>query len=434
MRVINWDSIDSRARTVLLQRPACFSGCRESVQKIIEFVQAGGDQALMDLTKKYDGCALQPIKVTDDELSDAEAALSSTDKKAIEKAISRISAYQASLLPKQSVHSDGYVCTTRLQRAINRVGLYVPGGTAPLVSTVMMLAIPAKIAGCTERVICTPPNREGNVSPYILATAKRCGITDIFKVGGAQAIAALGYGTETIQRVDKIFGPGNGWVTQAKQLVAQGLSGTSIDMPAGPSEILIIADGSVPAEFVAADLLSQAEHGADSQALLVTTNSDYAKLTIRCVAQQLKLLNRAAITQKSLENCHVIVVASMQDALTISNDYAPEHLSLQVENPKQLLDGVNNAGAVFLGKWSAETMGDYINGSNHVLPTGGYANSISGLSVSDFMKQISVQEVSRDGLLGLGEDAMALASIEGLDAHRMAVELRLNAIREGVLL
>jgi histidinol dehydrogenase len=321
---------------------------------------------------------------------------------------------------------SGVACE-RVSHPLDAVGLYVPAGTAPLPSAAIMLAVPASIAGCPVRVMCTPPRPDGSADPAVLIAASLAGVRDIFKVGGAQAVAALAYGTESIPRVGKIFGPGNAWVTCAKSLVSADPAGAAIDMPAGPSEVLVIADDQASAEFVASDLLSQAEHGIDSQVVLVSTSARLAAQVADEVDDQLALLSRADIARQALENSPIIVVDNIDTAIAISNDYAPEHLIIQVDNARSLLPAVRNAGSVFLGPWTPESVGDYCSGTNHVLPTYGFARNFSGLGVDQFMRQMTVQELSREGLESLGSAVVRLASLEGLDGHAAAVTRRLES-------
>lgn len=432
MKITDWNSQNDFEKRVLLQRPVVHNAELDSgVANIVNQVKTKGDVALLELTEKFDRVKLKDITVSESEFALAQQIVSPDIKASMQIAIDRISHYQTACLPKAMIidTADGIVCQ-KIPRAIERVGLYVPGGQAPLVSTVMMLAIPAKIAECQTRILCTPPNLHGQINPAILVCAKLCGINTIYKVGGAQAVAAMAYGTETILKVDKIFGPGNAWVTAAKLLVSNDPLGASIDCPAGPSELLIIADQTANAEFIAADLLSQAEHGVDSQVILITTSSVLAESVIQCLTQQLAFLPRQTVAQQSLQNGSMIIVETLNEAINISNQYAPEHLILNIENPQAYVAQVQNAGAIFLGQWTPETMGDYITGSNHVLPTYGYANRYSGLSVSDFMKIISVQQVSKKGLKLLGDAAMQLATMENLMAHKNAVQVRLDNIHE----
>jgi histidinol dehydrogenase len=340
-----------------------------------------------------------------------------------------VHAFHAAQLPQPlALEIEPGVRCEQLVRPLSAVGLYVPAGSAPLPSTVIMLAVPARIAACPTRVLCTPPARDGRAHPAVLVAAELCGVDTVFKVGGAQAIAALAYGTHSIPRVDKIFGPGNAWVTAAKQLVANDPLGAACDLPAGPSEVLVIADASARADFVAADLLAQAEHDRQAQALLVTNSRQLAVLVAQALTSALPGLTRRPILEQSLAACRCILVPELDTALAVANEYAPEHLLLQVREPRHWLPQVRNAGAVFLGAWSPEPLGDYCAGPNHVLPTYGYARSLSGLSVRDFVKTITVQEVSPAGLTALGPTAVTLAQLEGLDAHAQAVTRRLGAL------
>jgi histidinol dehydrogenase len=316
----------------------------------------------------------------------------------------------------------------RVIRPISAVGLYVPAGSAPLPSAVIMLGVPARIAGCPQRVLCTPPGRDGRAHPAVLVAARLCGIESVFKVGGAQAIAAMAYGTQSIPKVDKIFGPGNAWVTAAKQAAAADPAGAACDMPAGPSEVMVIADDSARPEFVAADLLAQAEHDPQAQAILVTSSAELAQAVTVAVMVRMRALSRRAVLEKSLASSRCLLVRDLQSAVAVANEYAAEHLILEVREPRRWLEQVRSAGSVFLGAWSPEPMGDYCSGTNHVLPTYGYARAYSGLSVLDFVKRITVQELSPEGLRALGPIAVTLAQLEGLDAHAEAVTCRLSAL------
>lgn len=433
MKILDWNSLSVSEQSKLLDR--CTSNNDEivrSVKNILENVRCKGDKALFELTEKYDKTRLDSIRVSDEEFELASIQVQSRQDElaAIKSAIQRIEEYQRYCMPKEIKidTEDGIVCR-RIPKAIESVGLYVPGGTAPLVSTLMMLAIPAKLAACKTRVLCTPPNKDGSINPLLLETAKLCGINLICKVGGAQAIAALAYGTESVPSVDKIFGPGNAWVTSAKQIVAQDPIGAAIDMPAGPSEVMVIADEQANPEFVAADLLSQAEHGPDSQCILVTVSRKLADAVNTSLKKQQTYLSRKDIIQQSLANSCIVLVENMEQAIEVSNQYAPEHLIVQADSPESYLNKIKNAGAVFLGPWCPESLGDYSNGANHVLPTNGNASCFSGLSASDFMKYISVQSVTRAGLKTVAPIASALAEIEGLDAHEQAINIRLNSMR-----
>jgi histidinol dehydrogenase len=321
---------------------------------------------------------------------------------------------------------QGVVCE-RVSHPIDAVGLYVPAGTAPLPSAAIMLAVPADIAGCPVRILCTPPRPDGDADPAVLVAASRAGVREIYKVGGAQAVAAMAYGTETVPKVAKIFGPGNSWVTCAKTLVSTDPAGAAIDMPAGPSEVLVIADHSASAEFVASDLLAQAEHGVDSQVILVTTSSDLGTQVADQIENQLQQLSRADIARGALDNSRIIVVDDILTAINVSNRYAPEHLILQVDEPRDRLAEIRNAGSIFVGPWTPESVGDYCSGTNHVLPTYGFARTYSGLGVDQFMRQMTVQELTREGLENLGAAVVSLAGLEGLDAHAAAVTRRLRS-------
>ncbi|WP_440616960.1 histidinol dehydrogenase [Cysteiniphilum sp. 6C5] len=399
------------------------------VEAIINEVKRNKDQALFDYTARFDHWTLDDLSVAKAEIKEAYELVSHKDIELIKSIIARVKNYHEINKPKNTlVDSKDGVCCHKVFSAIESVGLYVPGGSAPLISTLIMLAVPAKVAGCRQVNVCTPVNVAGKIHPLLLVAADLCGIDVIYKVGGAQAIAAMAYGTESVTKVNKIYGPGNSWVTKAKMLVADDIDGAAIDMPAGPSEVLIIADSEANAQFVAADLLAQAEHGADSQSILITTSSALANEVIAVINQQLSRLTRQEIIKEALIHSRILVVNTLEDALTLANDYAPEHLILQVKDPESHIAQIHNAGAVFVGQWAAEALGDYVTGSNHVLPTYGYAKSFSGLSTVDFMKAMSVQYVDEKGLLSIGDLAVQLADIEGLTAHKLAVDLRLKAL------
>ena len=431
MEIVTWKELDSTGQARILARPGAASqpGLAAAVTGIIDTVRKQGDQALYDYASRLEGANLNRLTVSAQEYEAAEQAVSARQKADIEAAIQRLRHYHQEVKPREkSVDSqDGVVCR-RMIRPIARVGLYVPGGSAPLVSTLMMLAIPAEVAGCPHCVVCTPPDSGGHIHPLILVTARLCGVQTVYKAGGAQAVAALAYGTESVLKVDKIYGPGNAWVTEAKQQVAMRDCCVGIDMPAGPSEVLVLADEQANPRFVAADLLAQAEHGGDSQAILVTNSNTQASAVAAELEQQRQLLGRQAILGESLSYARIIVTDSLQEALTVSNRYAPEHLILQLEQPEQWVEAVTAAGSVFVGPWAPETLGDYVTGSNHVLPTYGYATHVSGLSTADYLKTIPVQSVSREGLCAIGPLAMALAETEGLDAHQAAVRYRLDTV------
>lgn len=432
MKKIHWQQQSVAQKKQILKRPIFDQATLlNDSKKIIDTVKRQGDEAVINLTQQYDQVQLSKLAVTVSEIKQAKQQIDSNIQKDIEMAISRLYAYQSSCLPNTQTFDsqDGIICQ-KIFRPISAVGLYVPGGSAPLISTLMMLAIPAVLAQCNTIVLCTPPNQDATLCCEMLVTASLCGIDKIYKVGGAQAIAAMAYGTREIPKVDKIYGPGNAWVTAAKQIVSQDPAGADIDMPAGPSELLVIADKDADASFVAADLLSQAEHGPDSQVILITDSPALAMHIEKELASQLNALPRKAIAMRALAHSTLIMVSDLKEAFSISNTYAPEHLSLQLKEARHYLPLVDHAGAVFLGYYTPETMGDYINGANHVLPTYGYANRMSGLSVVDFMHALSVQQVTESGLQRFGPAAMTLAAIEGLDAHKRAVEKRLQTLVE----
>ncbi len=400
---------------------------QETVQNVLNDVKINKNKALTKYAELFDKVSLTSFEVTDKEIEEAEKLVSSELKEAIQLAKSNIEVFHNSQKEeeKKVVTTAGVTCW-RKSVAIEKVGLYIPGGSAPLFSTILMLATPAKIAGCKEIVLCTPPNKEGKVHPAILYTAQLVGVTKIFKVGGAQAIGAMAYGTETIPSVYKILGPGNQYVTKAKELVQQ--EGLSIDMPAGPSEVLVIADETSNAGFVAADLLSQAEHGADSQAVLVTTSLEVSENVLAEVAKQVKELPRRETAEKALENSFVVVLNSSDEMIDFSNVYAPEHLIIASENASIYIDKISNAGSVFLGNYSCESAGDYASGTNHTLPTNGYAKNYSGVSLDSFIKKITFQEVTKQGIATIGKAIELMAEAEGLQAHKNAVTLRLKDI------
>ncbi len=426
---IIWSELSLAEQAALLKRPALLDDqeISEQAAQIIAAVRRDGDVALVDFTTQFEGRKPETLKVSGEEFVDAEAALSPAAKAAIDLAITNVTRFHEAQMPVEldlSV-SPGVRCERR-NHAIDAVGLYVPAGSAPLPSAAIMLAIPASIAACPVRILCTPADKDGNVNAATLVAAQRSGVTEVFKIGGAQAVAAMAYGTETVPKVDRILGPGNAWVTAAKRLVAGDQAGASIDMPSGPSEVLLIADDTANPAFVAADLLSQAEHGEDSQVMLITTSRSVADEAIREAENQLARLTRQSIARAALDHSHVILTADVPTAIDISNRYAPEHLILQIEHPREVLDQVRNAGSVFLGRWSPESVGDYCSGTNHVLPTYGTARSYSGLGVEQFMRQMTVQELTKDGLRSLAPTVIELAALEGLDAHAEAVRLRLG--------
>lgn len=433
LQVLEWAALDQGQRRAALLRPVQERGeeLAAAVARILEQVRADGDASLRALTRRYDGCELASLAVSDDEFAAAEAGLDAELKNAIGEAKARIEAFHRAAAPKTVTleTAPGVVCE-RVTRPIARVGLYVPAGSAPLPSTALMLGVPAAIAGCPQVVLCTPAGKDGRADAAVLHVAALCGIRRVFKLGGAQAIAAMAFGTASVPACDKLFGPGNSYVTEAKRQVSALPEGPAIDMPAGPSEVLVIADASANAEFVAADLLSQAEHGPDSQVLLLSDDRGVLEATRGALDRQLAALPRADIARIALSKSRLIRVGSLAEAVAISNDYAPEHLILNVGDPRVLLQKVENAGSVFLGAWSPEAVGDYCSGTNHVLPTYGYARAWSGVSVASFVKQITVQELSAAGLRTIGPSAATLARAESLTAHERAVTLRLAALEK----
>ena len=402
----------------------------EAVAAIIDDVRARGDEALADYSRRFDrvDIAAKGLRIGASEIEAATGACEPKALKALELAHRRVTDYHQRQKPADVRFVDALGVELGWRwRPIEAVGLYVPGGAASYPSSVVMNAAPAKVAGCA-RIAMVVPTPDGAVNPLVLAAARIAGVDEIYRVGGAQAIAALAYGTQSIPRVDKIFGPGNAWVTAAKQLVANDPLGAACDLPAGPSEVLVIADATARADFVAADLLAQAEHDPLAQALLVTDSRELAVHVAQALNSALPRLTRRSILEQSLAACRCILVPDLTTALAVANEYAPEHLLLQVREPRHWLTRVRNAGAVFLGSWSPEPLGDYCTGANHVLPTGGYARALSGLSVRDFLKTITVQELSPAGLSALGPTAVTLALLEGLDAHAQAVTRRLGAL------
>ena len=401
------------------------SSLEKTVKKILDKVKDKGDKAVRKYTKDFDGVKLKKLTVSEKEIKTAENLLSQELKDAIKQAKSNIEKFHSSQIEETKVVETmpGINCW-RKSVGIEKVGIYIPGGSAPLFSTVLMLAIPAFIAGCKEIILCTPPSKDGSINPAILYTANLCGVKKIFKAGGVQAIAGMAYGTETIPKVFKIFGPGNQYVTAAKQLIQK--EGVAIDMPAGPSEVLVLADKTAVPEFVTADLLSQAEHGSDSQVILLTTSDEVAEKVQLCIKEQLKDLPRKEIAEKALSNSKIILLNSMDEAIELSNLYAPEHLILSCENAKELTGKIISAGSVFIGNYSPESVGDYASGTNHTLPTNGYAAMYSGVSVDSFVKKVTFQQLTKEGLTNIGNTVMQMAEAEGLDAHKNAVAVRLK--------
>lgn len=412
----------------LLKRPLMdLSEIEQPVRDILSKVKTGGDKAILELTARFDGVGLGSLLATEEEVKAAAAQVDDELKEAIDLARDNIIRFHASqeVIPKVVETSYGVKCWQK-HLPIERVGLYVPGGTAPLFSTVLMLALPAEVAGCSEVVLCTPPAKDGSIHPAILYSAQVAGVKKIVKAGGAQAIAAMAYGTDSVPEVYKIFGPGNQWVTMAKMIVAA--EGIAIDMPAGPSEVMVVADDTAKPEFVAADLLSQAEHGTDSQAILVSHSEELAIRSMEEVERQLKDLPRREMAAKTLENSRVIVLDKMEDIIGMMNIYAPEHLILSVKEPFKLSQKVVNAGSVFLGNYAPESAGDYASGTNHTLPTNGYAKMYSGANLHSFMKSITFQEITPDGIKAIGPAIERMAQEELLDAHKNAVSVRLRGL------
>ena len=426
--IVEWSGLNESQRAAVIERPALASDAdtRRRVREIIDRVVERGDAAVLDYTEQFDGVRLDALGVSDDELRWAETQLSEQSIDAIDVAIENVRRFHEAQIPGEvDIETMPGVRCRRISQPLDSVGLYVPAGTAPLPSAAVMLAVPAAIAGCPERVLCTPPRPDGRADPSVIVAATRAGVRKIFKAGGAQAIAAMAYGTETIPKALKLFGPGNAWVTAAKSIVSGDANGAAIDMPAGPSEVLIIADDEATPAYVAADLLSQAEHGVDSQVVLLTDSAAFATRVAAELEGQLDELSRADIARASLGNSRLIVVDNLDEAVAVSNQYAPEHLIIQTANANDLLAGIRNAGSVFVGPWTPESVGDYCSGTNHVLPTYGFARNYSGLGLDQFMRQMTVQELSRAGLERLAPSILELASLEGLDAHAQAVSRRL---------
>ncbi|MBJ89547.1 MAG: histidinol dehydrogenase [Woeseia sp.] len=433
IEITNWDDLSSRERNNILKRPIIVSKTeiKRKVRKIIETVRTNGDLALRELTKQYDKAEINSFRVSPKELAKAKLQINTEQLEAIKLAIANIKAFHAEQLPQPvDLETMPGVRTQRITHPIDAVGLYVPAGNAPLPSTAIMLSVPAKIAGCPTKIMCTPPRRDGTADPAVITAASIAGVNDIYKIGGAQAIAAMAYGTETIPKVNKVFGPGNSWVTEAKTQVSNDSDGAAIDMPAGPSEVLVIADEDASPPFIASDLLSQAEHGIDSQVVLISTCPDLASQVVKEIQQRLRKLSRNKIASQSIKGSLILITEDLESAITISNRYAPEHLILHVTSPRKLLPDIRNAGSIFLGKWSPESVGDYCSGTNHVLPTDGHARNQDGLSVEQFTRYMTVQELTSEGLELIGNAVITLANLEGLDAHAEAVKCRLKAIED----
>lgn len=431
--MIIWSSLSDDEKRQALARPGVTNTklLRETVAEIIAAVGVDGDDAVINYTRRFDCPTLDALAMSTDALARLADNVSQDVASAIDTAYDNIFAFHNAQQPQDITlqTTPGVTCELR-HSALERVGLYIPGGSAPLPSTVLMLGVPARVAGCQSITLCTPPGKDGAIAPEIAYAARKCGISNIYLCGGAQAIAAMALGTETIAQVDKIFGPGNSFVTEAKQQVSQRADGAAIDMPAGPSEVLVLADAHADPAFVASDLLSQAEHGPDSQAILVCDSDSVIEQTKQQVEAQLQRLSRTDIARTSMQHARYILTDSLAEAITVSNAYAPEHLIVQTDNARECLKQIKHAGSVFLGKWSPESAGDYASGTNHVLPTYGYAKNYSSLGLLDFMRRYTVQELTADGMRNLGPTIMTLARAEGLDAHEQAVALRLKALQE----
>ncbi|HBI09386.1 MAG TPA: histidinol dehydrogenase [Franconibacter pulveris] len=427
--IIDWNNCDSAQQRALLMRPAISASdsITRTVADILDNVKARGDAALREYSAKFDKTDVTALKVTAEEINAAEARLGEEIKEAMAVAVANIETFhEAQRLATVDIETMPGVRCQQVTRPVASVGLYIPGGSAPLFSTVLMLAIPARLAGCAKVVLCSPPP----IADEILYAAKLCGVQEVFNAGGAQAIAALAFGSETVPKVDKIFGPGNAYVTEAKRQASQRLDGAAIDMPAGPSEVLVIADSGATPDFVASDLLSQAEHGPDSQVILLTPDSVMAQAVAEAVERQLAALPRAETARQALSASRIIVARDLAQCVEISNQYGPEHLIIQTRNARELVESITSAGSVFLGDWSPESAGDYASGTNHVLPTYGYTATCSSLGLADFQKRMTVQELSMQGFASLAKTIETLAAAEQLAAHKNAVTLRVAALKE----
>lgn len=424
----NWQSLSLEERKQCLSRPVQTCSVQNNVSAIIKKVQNYGDKALYELTQQLDKTRLETLQVPQQKIQNATVGTKSLT--ALNQAIETITAYHQALLPENTqVTTANGIDILNTYRPIQRVGLYVPGGNkTPLVSSVLMQAIPARVAGCPIKILCTPPDANGNVNEHLLVAARLCDIETIYTLGGAQAVAAMAYGTESVTKVDKIFGPGNSYVTEAKTQVASDPFGAAIDMPAGPSEVMVVADNQANPAFVAADLLAQAEHGVDSQVLLLCDNQNYALQVNQQLIVQLANLSRQKLIKQSLMHSKIIICSDFNEQINIINSYAPEHLIINKENASEWVEQISAVGTIFLGPWAAETMGDYVTGSNHVLPTNGFARNHNGLCTMDFLTRFSVQSINKEGIRNLGPAAITLAQIEGLDAHANAVQIRLNNV------
>ena len=427
MQIVEWATLNQEERRATLTRPAMTNSAEITsiVSNIVNRIRTEGDVALREFTAKFDNVAEGDLRLSDADIQAACARTAPELKTAIEHAYRNVATFHEAQIPTALALDTqaGVRCELHYQ-PINRVGLYVPGGSAPLVSTVLMLAIPAKIANCRKVILCSPPP----IADEIIFAATLCGVSEIYTMGGAQAIASMAYGTASVSKVDKIFGPGNSWVTEAKRQVSMDFRGAAIDMPAGPSEVLVIADESANPAFVASDLLSQAEHGPDSQVVLVTPSQVFAEQVDIELEKQLAELSRAEIARQALESSRSIICADLDEACVISNEYAPEHLIVQTAEPRALLGQLENAGSIFLGAWTPESVGDYASGTNHTLPTYGYAKTASSLGLADYQRRYTVQELSAEGLSGLATTVTRMADAEGLTAHKRAVTIRMESL------
>lgn len=427
MKLSYWQQCTEQQQAQLLTRPAMAASdsISQAVSTILDQVKQTGDVALKALSQQFDKVEINHLKLSQDEIKTATAQVDPALKQAMQLAVSNIKKFhQAQVKPSITVETMPGITCQLITRPIDSVGLYIPGGSAPLLSTVLMLATPASIAGCRKVILCSPPP----IANEILYAAELCGVTEIYQLGGAQAIAAMAFGTETVPKVDKIFGPGNAYVTEAKRQISQRLDGAAIDMPAGPSEVLVIADSSANPAFIAADLLSQAEHGPDSQVVLLTPDEKIAQAVSIEVDKQLAQLSRQAIAEKALQESRLIVTKDLQQCVAISNRYGPEHLIIQTQNADELVEQITSAGSIFLGDWSPESAGDYASGTNHVLPTYGYTATYSSLGLADFQKRMTVQKLTPEGLQAIGNAVELMAQAEQLTAHKQAVTLRLAAL------
>lgn len=430
-QAITWNELSQPMQQAVLTRPALANSAllKDTVSKILLRVQSDGDSAILDYTREFDRAELSELRLPLLAISEAVHNISPDVKRAIDIAYENIRKFHSAQIPKDiQVETQAGVLCEQKHVALEVVGLYIPGGSAPLPSTVLMLGVSAQVAGCPLPILCTPPSPQGSIAPEILYAAHKCGIEHVYLCGGAQAIAAMAYGTKTIPKADKIFGPGNSFVTEAKQQVSQDVAGAAIDMPAGPSEVLVLADKHANASFVAADLLSQAEHGPDSQAVVIADSAEFIRQVQQQVLLQLPKLSRHSIAEKSIANSLFIVTDSIEQSIEVSNMYAAEHLIVQTEDAAAIAAKIKHAGSIFVGAFSPESAGDYASGTNHVLPTYGYARNYSSLGLVDFMRRFTVQTLTPNGLTNIGKAIIDLANAEGLDAHAKAVSIRLNSL------